>query len=308
MNMLETRSLGKWFEVTIPESWNGVTLEEIFRSKWKVPKKLTHSFRTEKKALINGKPANWNVSLSAGTKLGLLLFEEVPFETEPSYLDVPVIYEDDHLIVFNKPPFISTHPNEPDETDTLANAAAFYMLSKGEIRNIRHIHRLDRDTSGAIIFSKHSLAGSLMDMMLEKREIKRTYLALVQGQLHQKKGIINEPIGRDRHHPVRRRVSATGQDAITHYQVLKGHSSQKLTAIKCWLDTGRTHQIRVHFSHIGHPLAGDILYGGLPLFDRQALHAAKLEFIHPLTLEKIVCYAPFLDKPPIFSGINLEDI
>jgi 23S rRNA pseudouridine1911/1915/1917 synthase len=140
--------------------------------------------------------------------------------------------------------------------------------------------------------------------MLEKRDIKRTYLAIVQGTLPNKKGTINEPIGRDRHHATRRRVSPTGQKAVTHYEVLKADQRRKLSLVKCQLDTGRTHQIRVHFSSINHPLAGDELYGGKPIFPRQALHAVKLEFIHPFTNEKIICHAPFLDDHKIFTDID----
>lgn len=306
--MLLTKKIGKWYEIIIPKEWNEVTVDGIFREKWQVPKKITHFFRTQKKVHLNGEPANWNVPLSTGTRMQILLFEEEEFSMSPAFIDVEILFEDDHLIVFNKPPFINTHPNSEGDNETLANAAAFYLLAKGEIRNIRHIHRLDRDTSGAILFAKHPLAGALLDKMLENREIKRTYLALVQGILYRKQGTIHEPIGRDRHHATRRRVSPAGQDAITHYKVLKEDPKKQISIIKCWLDTGRTHQIRVHLSHIGHPIAGDVLYGGKPIYKRQALHAAKLEFKHPLTEEVIVCHAPFIDNPPIFRNISVETI
>lgn len=204
---------------------------------------------------------------------------------------------------------MNTHPNNPlEETNTLMNAATYYLQAKGEIRNIRQIHRLDRDTTGAILFAKHGLAGSIFDQLLEKRKIKRTYIAAVHGGLHQKKGTINKPIGRDRHHATRRRVSPSGQTAITHYQVLKEDQANQLTYVKCWLETGRTHQIRVHFSSIGHPIVGDILYGGKPLVKRQALHAAKLEFIHPFTQEDIVCHAPVSDLSELFKGLDIYSI
>ena len=156
-------------------------------------------------------------------------------------------------------------------------------IAKGERRKIKHVHRLDRDTTGAILFAKHALAGSILDKTLEERSIKRTYFALVHGQLKRKKGTIQEPIGRDRHHPTKRRVSASGQPAITHYELLEYNSKQNLSLIQCQLDTGRTHQIRVHLSSIGHPIVGDKLYGGKPLFERQALHAGKLVIPHPFT-------------------------
>lgn len=307
--MLTTKRKGEWLEIIIPKIWDGITPDDLFRKVWEAPKKLIHYFRIEDKAFVNGNRANWNVPLVTGEKIQLKLFEEEEIITPPSCLDVPILYEDDHLIVFSKPPFMTTHPNDRiNDTNTLVNAAVFYLQAKGEFRNIRQIHRLDQDTSGAILFAKHALAGAILDKMLEKREIKRTYIAIVHGLLKTKNGTINAPIGRDRHHATRRRVSPSGQEAITHYQVLKYDKSSHMTYVKCWLDTGRTHQIRVHFSHLGHPLAGDVLYGGKPLINRQALHAAKLEFFHPITQEKVECYAPFTDQPPIFNGIDIYDI
>ena len=204
---------------------------------------------------------------------------------------------------------MNTHPNNPlTESNTLINAASFYLQSKGELRNIRQIHRLDRNTTGTILFAKHALAGAILDKMLEKRDIKRTYIAAVHGLFRQKKGTINKPIGRDRHHPTKRRISPTGQEAITHYQLLKDDKNKQLSYVKCWLETGRTHQIRVHLSHLGHPIVGDTLYGGQPVVIRQALHAAKMEFSHPLTKEKLVCHAPIIDQLDIFKNIDIYSI
>lgn len=307
--MIKIERKGKWLELILPESWDGQTVEAIFRHNWEAPKKLTHTFRMENRVLINGEKGNWTRPLEAGMKLQLQLFDEEEINVKPNYHEISVLYEDDHVIVFNKPPFMNTHPNDlHHETDTLMNAAAFYLLTNGEIRNVRQVHRLDKDTSGAILFAKHALAGAILDRMLEKREIKRTYIALVHGLLKAKKGTIKEPIGRDRHHATRRRISTSGQDAVTHYQVIKEDRSKQVSFVKCWLDTGRTHQIRVHLSHLGHPLLGDVLYGGKPLVNRQALHAAKLEFSHPFSQEKIICVAPFTDNPQIFKDIDVFSI
>lgn len=307
--MLQTNRKGNWFEIVIPNGWESSTVEDLFHNEWECPKKLTHHFRMDKKVMINGKQANWRLPLKAGWKLSLELFQEEMTDITPTYFEVPVLYEDDHLIIFNKPHMMSTHPNNPEfETETLLNAAVFHVQASGETGSVRHIHRLDRDTSGAILFAKHSFAGALLDRMLSQRKIKRTYIAIVHGIMNVKKGIFQDPIGRDRHHATRRRVSPSGQEAITHFEVIKKDFSKQLTYVKCWLDTGRTHQIRVHFSHHGHPLAGDLLYGGKAIFPRQALHAAKLEFIHPLTNERIECYAPFPDHPPIFKGIDVTSI
>ncbi|MFP5110143.1 RluA family pseudouridine synthase [Neobacillus sp. C211] len=307
--MLKTMRMGEWFQLTIPLEWNGRTIADIFRNVWGAPKKLTHSFRMENKVLLNGDQANWNIPLSHGSKLQFKLFEEEELLITPNYIDVDILYEDDHVLVLNKPPFMNTHPNDPKaDLYTLVNAVQYYLQSNGEIRNIRQVHRLDRDTSGAILFAKHALAGAILDNMLEKREIKRTYIALVHGIVKHRSGTIKDPIGRDRHHATKRRVSPTGQEALTHYMVLKADKDKQQSYVKCWLDTGRTHQIRVHLSHLGHPLVGDTLYGGKAIIKRQALHAAKLELIHPFTQDKIVCHAPFLDQPVIFKDIDIYSI
>lgn len=305
--MLKTTRKGNWMEIITPKSWIGKTIEDIFRTEWEVPRKLTHLYRMEQNVLVNGNKANWKIPLNLGDKVLIKLSAEEELNDTPNFFhDVQVLFEDDHVIVFNKPAFMSTHPNDETDKNTLLNAAQFYLHSKGENVHIRHVHRLDKDTTGAILFAKHALAGAILDRMLEKHELKRTYIAIVHGHLKKKEATINEPIGRDRHHPTRRRVSPSGQGAITHYRLIKvekGHSY-----IKCWLETGRTHQIRVHLSHIGNPLVGDLLYGGKPLFKRQALHAARLEFTHPITREEICCYAPFIDHPPIFRGIDVSSL
>ncbi|MBS4171802.1 RluA family pseudouridine synthase [Bacillus sp. FJAT-49736] len=289
-----------WFELTISEKWNQLSVGQLFRDVWKAPKKLTHQFRMEKHVKVNDSPADWERSLQIGDVLQIALFQEEDFGVIPEEYDIGVLYEDEHLLVANKPAGMETHPNEAGQAHTLANAVAYHLLQKGEHRRVRHIHRLDKDTTGAILFAKHALSHAMLDRMLNERLIKRTYNALVQGLIPKSTDIINLPIGRDRHHPTRRRVSKTGQNAITHIKLLKTIPTKKLSLIECSLDTGRTHQIRVHLSHIGHPLAGDVLYGGKAIFKRPALHARKLTFIHPLTDKKIDCIAPFIDNPPIF--------
>jgi 23S rRNA pseudouridine1911/1915/1917 synthase len=304
--MIQSKRLGTWHEFHVPNEWAGKTIEELFKHVWEAPKKLTHQFRMEKRVKINHEPAKWTVPLVKGDQLLVHFLENRNDEIVTSYMNVDILFEDDHLLVVNKPAGIDTHPNEPHQVNSLLNGVAYYLHSKGEPSWVRHIHRLDRDTTGAILFAKHPLSGALLDRVLEQRQIKRTYLALVHGLMKRKKGTIHEPIGRDRHHATRRRVSPSGQDAITHFELINTYQQENQSIVKCWLDTGRTHQIRVHFSHIGYPLVGDVLYGGKLVVPRQALHAAKLEFIHPFTKELISCIAPSLDEPPIFKENDMK--
>ncbi|KON89632.1 pseudouridine synthase [Sporosarcina globispora] len=302
--MVKIQRFGEWCEIEVPSHWEGYSVEYIVRKIWGAPKKQTHNMRMNKQVLTDEEPANWTKPLHEGEKLKFHFFQEENPGVIPSYYEIDVLFEDDHMVVLNKPAGMDTHPNSHDQNNTLANAAAFHMQMQGEYRSIKHIHRLDRDTTGAILFAKHALAGAILDKELEERSIKRTYLALVHGKISKKKGTVREPIGRDRHHPTRRRVSPKGQSAVTNYELIEFFPKQNLSLIKCSLQTGRTHQIRVHLSHIGHPLAGDILYGGKPAFSRQALHAVKLEIPHPFSGEAIVCHAPFLDDPEIFKGTD----
>ncbi len=198
-------------------------------------------------------------------------------------------YEDDFLIIINKPKGVKIHPDSPEDVNTLSNHLKAYFLSKSFIgRRTGHVHRLDIGTSGLILFAKDSATQLILDQMLFNNEIKRTYMAKVHGIFKKNEGVINFPIGRDRHISGKYRVSATGKDALTHYKVISSEKNQ--TILELVLDTGRTHQIRVHLSHLNHAIIGDNLYGStLKLFDGKGfcLDSVKLEFTHPYTLKNI---------------------
>ncbi|MCC3355334.1 RluA family pseudouridine synthase [Bacillus sp. REN16] len=299
-----TKKAGEWLELSVPRDWEGLTIEDILKNAWSMPKQMIHQLRMEKGVRLNGESIYWNTPLAHNDKLRVHLFIEEDYGVQPEYIpELNILFEDDHLLIANKPPRMDTHPNEENQLGTLANAIAYHFQANGVFTKVRHIHRLDRDTTGAVIFAKHKLASAILDRRLEKREIKRTYLALVHGIIKQKKGTIDAAIGRDRHHPTRRRVSQRGQKAITTFKVVQTFVNKKMTLVELELLTGRTHQIRVHMSHLGYPLAGDTLYGGQPIVPRQALHAARISLEHPLTNEKINCEAPFLDHPPIFDNL-----
>lgn len=301
--MMKTKRIGEWLEVTVPEKWNGMTVEKIMKKRWNVPRKLLHRFRTNKDVTLNNEDVHWkNTNVHTGDSLRIRLFAKQPLEVTPTYMDVDVLYEDDHLLVVNKPEGMFTHPNSEEQSDTLVNAVASYFQINGIEATPKYVHRLDKDTSGAVLFAKHDLAIAMLGEELKDRKIKRTYIAWAQGKVKPKKGTIKEPIGKDRHHPTRRRVSPNGQDAETHYERIDYSTSLQASLVKLQLQTGRTHQIRVHMSHIGHPLLGDELYGGKGDFDgQQALHAAKLTFIHPFTEETVSTLAMPSEDSPLFT-------
>ncbi|MFD1360691.1 RluA family pseudouridine synthase [Lentibacillus salinarum] len=291
---------GEWAEVLIPSKWNAYTIESFLQKNWQVPKKLLHELRIKRGIKLNGDIVPWDAKLIPSKKLQVYMFPKEEYGLKPTFLDVDILYEDDHILIANKLAGMDTHPNAPSEEDTLANGVAFHLLTEGIEVKPRHIHRLDRNTTGAIIFAKHALASSMMDRLLKMRKIKRTYLALVHGKLKNNKGTIAQPIGRDRHHQTRRCISKSGQSARTKYETLLYNPKDNTSLLKLELDTGRTHQIRIHMSYMGNPLLGDTLYGGKEN-KRQVLHAAKISMVHPLTEEYIECIAPFTDDPPLFN-------
>ena len=201
-----------------------------------------------------------------------LVADDVPFK---------IVYEDDHCLVINKPPFIPSIPSREHERGTLANGLIKYYQQKQIPSTIHIVNRLDKDTSGLMLVAKHRFAHSLFSEQQKKKEIHRTYEAIVHGVINQSVGVIEKPIGRKNDSIIEREICEDGQEAITHYQVL--HTYQNKSHLKLVLETGRTHQIRVHLSSIGHPLCGDTLYGGdIAEISRQALHSSQLSFWHPL--------------------------
>ena len=181
---------------------------------------------------------------------------------------------------------MQTHPNEPDHTNTCMNHVMTYVRENGG-EYAEHVHRLDKGTSGLLLVAKHPIAKTIFDRMLEEKKIIRTYEAKVAKLIKQEAGTIDAPIGKDRHHATRKRVSPNGQQAITHFNRVRTEGDRSIVHLT--LDTGRTHQIRVHLSHIGHPIIGDTLYGGPHTKSGEyELHAFRLEFTHPFTGEKII--------------------
>ncbi|MYL38274.1 RluA family pseudouridine synthase [Halobacillus litoralis] len=305
---MKTTRDGEWLNVIIPHKWDGLTIEKILTREWHVPRKLMHRFRSNNEVMLNGAfPHYKTTSVHTGDHLLLRLFGPEPLEVTPASMPIDPVYEDDHLLVINKPAGVFTHPNRPDEHDTLVNGAAGYFQRRGIPSTPKYVHRLDRDTSGAILFAKHPLATAMLGREIKERKIKRTYLAWVHGRLLPEQGKIIKPIAKDPDHTVKRMVREDGRYAETHYTVLSYDALQDCSLVMLQLETGRTHQIRVHLSAVGYPLIGDTLYGGKGNNHyKQALHAARLTFVHPFTEETIHCYAPPAPSSALFTDTHID--
>ncbi|MGZ0053284.1 RluA family pseudouridine synthase [Brevibacillus gelatini] len=270
---------------------DAIPLGNLLREVWKLPRKQVHLLFQHKEVLVDGASVAQHVLAREGQEIRLRMCPPEPLGLAPASEPLQVLYEDDHLLVVNKPAGMLLHPTEPHHHLTLDHLVSGHFFRTGLQAKVRHVHRLDQDTSGVVLYAKHAWASALLDEMLRERKIKRTYIAFVSGQMAKGSGKINEPIGKDRYHATRRRVTPNGDPAITHYEVKERYKTA--TKVECRLETGRTHQIRVHMSHIGHPLIGDELYGGKrDLVKRQALHAAVLTFAHPFGGEVVEVHAP----------------
>lgn len=206
---------------------------------------------------------------------------------EPDNISLDICYEDEDILVVNKPANMPIHPSLNHYHGTLANAVAYYYKKQEKDYIFRCINRLDRDTTGLTIMAKHMVSGAILGQQMAERKIHREYLAIVAGEDIPDAGCIDMPIARKSDSLIERMVSREGQRAVTHYRVLERRNGLALVTLH--LDTGRTHQIRVHMKYIGHPLVGDSLYAPEYMrMERQALHSHKLTFQHPITGEKMV--------------------
>ncbi|MFJ7971947.1 RluA family pseudouridine synthase [Psychrobacillus sp. NPDC096389] len=270
---------------TVPE--DGLTIETILQDKWKLGKKLIHDLRMQK-AVSNtsGELLQWKLPNQKGDVLVFTWEGESSNYLPSDQLPLYVAYEDEYLLIASKPRGVATHPNEAGQNHTFMNTVTHYLSGKGQGYG-EHVHRIDEGTKGLVVVAKNPIVKGMLDRMLETKTIIRTYEAIVEGQVKNQHGTIRAAIGNDRHHPTRKRVSPSGQQAITHYEVVGRHP--QFTKVHAILETGRTHQIRVHFAHLGHPIVGDDLYGAKKTATKTyELHAFKVQFVHPITGEMIV--------------------
>ena len=275
------------FSYTITEEFHNHTLLEFLKAQKYSSQILTHLKRTENGILINDTWAHIRDILHTDDIVTIQLIEEYSSENiVPTDLPLHIVYEDEDLMVINKDANRPIHPSQGNYDNTLANALAHYFEKKGETFTYRCINRLDRDTTGLLIVAKNMYSASLLSDMVHHREIHREYLAIATGEVPPA-GTIIAPIGRVDGSTIERQVDETnGEYACTHYQTIDVKNGYSL--VKLSLETGRTHQIRVHMKHIGHPLPGDFLYNpDYTVINRQALHSHRLSFQHPITGEEM---------------------
>lgn len=240
--------------------------------------------------LLNGRWEYVNKEMSAGDVLTVRLIEnESSPHITPVSLPLNILYEDEDLLIVNKPADMPIHPSMNNHDNTLANAAAFYFQSRNIPYVFRCVNRLDRDTTGLTILAKHMLSAGLLSEMVRSRTLHREYQAIVSGTDLPDCGTVDAPIARVESSTIERRVDfEKGEHAVTHYQVLRRDYEKKLSLLSLSLDTGRTHQIRVHMKYLGYPLIGDYIYNPDKTYiARQALHSCRLSFAHPITKERM---------------------
>lgn len=277
----------------IDEDSAGLRVEQFLRRKRYSGQNLSEIKRMPKSILVNGVHYYMRQELSTGDHLQVRICETQNSEKiPPTKLPLDIIYEDEDLLVLNKPDGMPIHPSLNNYTNSMANALAYYFQSQGKPFIFRCCNRLDRDTSGLTIVSKHLVSGSILSDMTKYREVHREYLAIARGSVTPSEGTIQAPLGRKEGTIIERTVDwEHGEDAVTHYKVVKEANGHSLVSLR--LETGRTHQIRIHMKYLGYPLIGDYLYNtDMEYMTRQALHSHHMEFTHPITGEHMSFTAP----------------
>ena len=264
----------------------------VLKEQFLLSDRLITKLKKANKIYLNSLPTYTKKSVTVGDTVSVLIdFEEDNSNIVASNIPLNIIYEDDYLLVLNKPANIAIHPSILHFYNSLSNGVKFYFDKLGLKKKIRIVNRLDRNTSGIVIFAKNEYIQECLIKQMKTNEFKKEYLAIAKGILESKSGTLNFPIARKEGSIIERTVTSDGDSAITHYDVVKEFNNLSLVHIV--LETGRTHQIRVHFSHIGHPILGDTLYGSpSELINRQALHSYKLTFIHPVTKKVLSLEVP----------------
>lgn len=279
----------------INEEDAGLSIKMLLKHRLRLSSRLLRKLKNENSVFLNDRP----VKMFEKGRTGDRITFDMPNETSgftPEEIPIDVLFEDDDLLIINKQPGYVVHPTKGHSNNTIANGIMNYMLQKGESYKIRFINRLDMDTSGVLLIGKNSHSQDDFAKQADEGRVVKKYLAVLEGIITDDEGIIDLPIGKPEDDRVKRAVISDGYPSITRYRVIERFGS-KYTLTELTLETGRTHQIRVHMAHLGCPVLGDVLYGNeaAGLIGRQALHAVQLDFDHPVTKERLSIKAPLPD-------------
>ncbi len=285
-------------KLEIDTSLSGKKLKEILKCRLFISSSLLTGLKsTDDGILLNGKKAFVNDTVKEGDALTVTVRDERS-DIEPSEIPLDIIYEDEDIIAVNKGRSMPIHPSQNHHGDTLANALMHYF--SGKSFTFRVITRLDKDTSGVVLLAKNPLSGAILGEKMKAGDIKKEYVALVNGTPKPESGVVNAPIGRREESVILRCVTPLGKDAVTLYETVETDGDFSLVRLKPL--TGRTHQIRVHLAHIGTPIFGDDLYGAVQKGEATRLHCSKISFCHPITGEQLVMEAPMPEDMKLFPG------
>lgn len=277
----------------IKDSEAGLRIEQYLKRKGYSSQNIASIKRMPQSILVNNIHCYMRQTLSSGDRLTVQITETKCSEKiPPKKLPLDIVYEDKDIIVLNKPAGMPVHPSLNNYYNTMANALAWYYKEQNKPFIFRCCNRLDRDTSGLTVVAKHLVSAGILSTMTEKRQVHREYLAITAGHVTPGAGTIRAPLARKPGTIIERTVDwENGEPAITHYRLVKADKHHSLVALK--LETGRTHQIRIHMKHLGYPLIGDYLYNpDMSCIGRQALHSHKLSFPHPITGNSMEFTAP----------------
>lgn len=267
----------------IKEHDNYSTVKELLKAYFKISDRLLLRLKNSQNIFLNGLPTYVSKSLKTNDEVTVLIdFIEDNSNIVPTKMNLDIIYEDEYYIVINKSSNLPVHPSMLHYENSLSNGIKYYFDSIGLKKKIRPVNRLDKDTSGIVIFAKNEYIQECLVSQMKTMDFEKQYIAVCDGIFETKKGSIDLPIARKNGSIIERCIDSSGDHAVTHYEVLQ--AQHNISIVKCLLETGRTHQIRVHLSAIGHPILGDTLYGNKSSdINRQLLHAYNVKFIHPIT-------------------------
>ncbi len=271
---------------------NYTNVRQVLKNEFNMSNRLISKLKQNKLIYLNDEETYLDKTLSIGDTVKCIIdFNESSENIIPSKMNLEIIYEDDYFLVVDKPCNIAVHPSILHYNNSLSNGIKYYFEYIGLNRKIRPVNRLDRDTTGIVIFAKNEYIQECLAKQMQFKTFYKEYIAILEGILDKNKGTIDAPISRKNGSIIERCIDKNGANAISHYEVIG--TKNNLSLVKFVLETGKTHQIRLHSKYIGHPIIGDTLYGHKSsLISRQALHCHKISFVHPITKNQLQLVAP----------------